>query len=245
MAWWGVIDKIDDALKVVVDATFGWSNTLQEKHLDDIRTKNKKDILETQERLEAEKKKLESEITERERKYQLEIEKEKNTEKKAMLKLEQDLYHKDMQFKVEMVGKITEIVSGLQNEHSRRVMALLTEYKQQQIFIINGLKDSHNQNMKQIAEESKEYRESFPEIYSIKLEQLKIELGSHQKLLYDITDGMNTDLQNIQKWLLDSSRFNAEEFVLKISGSKEEANNFQNFLNDKKIDIKMISEDIG
>jgi len=244
MAWWNIFDKLDDALKVIVEATFGWSNTLQEKHLDNIKTKNQKDILETQARLDAEKQKLESEIAEKEKKYQLEIEKEQNAEKKKMLKLEQELYHKDMQFKVEMVGKITEIVSGLQNEHSRRVMSLLTEYKQQQIFIINGLKDSHNQNMKQIAEESKEYREPFPEIYTIKLEQLKVELGSHQKLLSDITDGMNTDLQNIQKWLLDSSRFNAEEFVLKISGSQEEANNFQNFLNDKKIDMKMIAEDI-
>lgn len=241
MAWWNAFDKLDDALKVVVDATFGWSNTLQEMHLDNIRTKNQKDILETQAKLDAERQKLEYEIAEREKKYQFEIEKEQNSEKKEILKLEQELYHKDMQFKVEMVGKITEIVSGLQNEHSRRVMALLTEYKQQQIFIINGLKDSHNQNMKQITEESKEYREQFPEIYTIKIEQLKVELSSHQKLLSDITTGMNTDLQNIQKWLLDSSRFNAEEFVLKISGSKEEANNFQNFLNDKKIDMKMIT----
>lgn len=243
MAWWDIFDKLDDALKVVVDATFGWSNTLQAKHLENIKTRNQKELSETQARLDAEKRRLEAEINEKDEKFRRELEKERNIEKQEQIKLEQELYHQDMEFKVKMVGKITEIVSGLQNAHSRRVMALLTEYKQQQIFIIDGLKESHKKNMREIADESKEFKDAHPEIYKIKMEQLRIELGSHQKLLGDITDGMSADLQNIQKWLLDSSRFNAEEFVLKISGSKDEAKNFQRFLDEKKIDVNLLNSD--
>jgi hypothetical protein len=243
MTWWNVFDKLDDALKVVVDATFGWSGTLQEGYLEKIRTRNQKEISETRARLDAEKSRLEGEIRERDERFQRELEKERNIEKQEQLKVEQKLYHQDMEFKVKMVGKITAIVSGLQNEHSRRVMALLTEYKQQQIFIIDGLKESHKRNMREIADESKQFKEEHPEIYKIKMEQLRGELGSHQKLLGDITDGMSTDLQNIQKWLLDSSRFNAEEFVLKISGSKDEARNFQHFLDERKIDVNLLRDE--
>jgi hypothetical protein len=99
--------------------------------------------------------------------------------------------------------------------------------------------------MRQISEESKEFRDEHPEIYKIKIDQLKVELGSHQKLLGDITDGMSADLQNIQAWLLDSSRFNAEEFVLKISGSASEADRFQRFLQDKKIDVTLLNQGLS
>ena len=217
MGFFDMFDKLDDCVQTIVDATFGWSNTLQKKHLEKIKTKNEKDILETKARIAEEGKKLEAERQERERKFQLEI------------------YEQDISFKVEQVKKLTEIVSGLQNEHSKKVMLLLTEYKESQISIIKDLKDSSNQNIKNISEEAKEYKESYPEIYTLKLEQIKVELTNHQKLLGELTDGMTEDLRNIQNWLLDASKFNAEDFILKISGSTEEAKNFSKFLENKQI----------
>lgn len=235
MGFFDMFDKLDDCVQTIVDATFGWSNTLQKKHLEKVKTKNEKDILETKARIEEEGKKLESERKEREKKIQLEFEKEQNDERKRLLKAEQEIYEQDISFKVEQVKKLTEIVSGLQNEHSKKVMLLLTEYKESQISIIKDLKDSSNQNIKNIAEEAKEYKESFPEIYTLKLEQIKVELTNHQKLLGELTDGMTEDLRNIQNWLLDASKFNAEDFILKISGSTEEAKNFSRFLENKQI----------
>ncbi len=243
MAWWNLFDKLDDALKTIVDATFGWSNTLQEKHLDNIRTRNKIEIERTQAELENERKRLDAEIQENERVYQEQIRQAQSDDTKKMMRLEHQLQKKEIQFKVDMVGKITQIVSGLQNTHSRQVMALLTEYKQQQISIINELKNSNAIFIEQIASEAKPYRDSFPEIFSVKMEQLDVELSSHRKLLDDIITGMNTDLNKIQNWLLDASRFNAEEFILKISGSKVEAKNFQNFLSDRKINFEQLTPD--
>ena len=240
MGIFDMFDKLDDCVKIIVDATFGWSNTLQEKHLNNIKTKNEKSLKETEARIEAEKMKLQADLEEKRKQFQLEIEKEQNEERKKMCEKEQELYEQDVAFKVEQVQKLTEIVSGLQNEHSRKVMALLTEYKEQQISIIKDLKKSSMDNIKQITEEAKDFKESFPEIYTLKLEQAKVELISHQKLLSDVTDGMSTDLKNIQNWLLDSSRFNAENFILKISGSKSESENLKTFLEDRKITNKML-----
>jgi hypothetical protein len=247
MAWYnnifGMFDKLDDAFNTIVDATFGWSKTLQEKHLDNIRTRNKKEIMETQQRLEEEKRRLEFEMKKEEERLKLDIEKEKDEQKRINHQAELELIHQDMKFKIDMVEKLTQIVSGLQNEHSRRVMALLTDYKRQQIEIISALKDSHKNLMKELAEESKEYKDDFPEIYNVKIEQQKAELATHQKLIGDITDGMSADLQRIQNWLLDSSRFNAEEFILKISGSKDDARNFQKYLDNNNIDVEILTEE--
>jgi hypothetical protein len=247
MAWYneifGMFDKLDDAINTIVDATFGWSKTLQAKHLDNIKTRNQKEIMETQKKLEEEKKRLEFELKEIEERLELEIEQEKNEQKRINLQAEQELIHQDMKFKVDMVEKLTQIVSGLQNEHSRRVMALLTDYKRQQIDIISDLKDSHKNLMKELAEESREYKNDFPEIYNVKIEQQKAELSTHQKLIGDITNGMSADLQRIQNWLLDSSSFNAEEFILKISSSKDEANNFQKYLDNNNINVKLLTEE--
>jgi hypothetical protein len=245
MAWYdgifGMFDKLDDAFNTIVEATFGWSKTLQAKHLDNIKTRNQKEIMETQKKLEEERKRLEFEMREKEEHLRLEIEKEKDEQKRINLQAEQELIHQDMKFKIDMVEKLTQIVSGLQNEHSRRVMALLTDYKRQQIDIISNLKDSHKNLMKELAEESKEYKDNFPEIYNVKIEQQKAELSTHQKLIGDITNGMSADLQHIQNWLLDSSRFNAEEFILKISGSKDEAKNFQRYLDNNNVDVKLLT----
>ena len=247
MAWYnavlGMFDKLDDAFNTLVEATFGWSKTLQAKHLDNIKTRNQKEIMETQAKLDEEKKRLEFEMKEKDKRLKIEIEKEQNEQKKLNLQAEQELMHQDMKFKVDMVEKLTQIVSGLQNEHSRRVMALLTDYKRQQIDIISDLKDSHKNLMKELAEESKEYKNDFPEIYTIKIEQQKAELSLHHKLIGDITDGMSADLQHIQDWLLDSSRFNAEEFILKISGSKDEAKHFKKYLDNNGIDVKFLTEE--
>ena len=54
--------------------------------------------------------------------------------------------------------------------------------------------------------------------------------------------GMNSDLKKIQEWLLDTSRFNAEEFILKIAGGRDQAIAFKTYLEDKKIDIKQLAE---
>lgn len=124
-------------------------------------------------------------------------------------------------------------------------MALLTEYKQQQILIINDLTKTSHDYVNLITTEAKEYKDNFPEIYTLKLEQIKIELDSHRKLLSEVTDEMNTDLKNIQNWLLDSSRFNAEDFILKISGSKSEADNLRVFLEDKKITNEMLESEFS
>jgi hypothetical protein len=178
---------------------------------------------------------------EKEERFRLEIAKEQNERKKVSLQAEQELMHQDMKFKIDMVEKLTQIVSGLQNEHSRRVMALLTDYKRQQIDIISDLKDSHKNLMKELAEESKEYKNGFPETYNVKIERQKAELSTHQKLIGDITNGMSADLQHTQDWLLDSSRFNAEEFILKISGSQDEAKHFKKYLDNNGIDVEVLT----
>lgn len=245
VVFFDMFDKLDDCVQTIVDATFGWSKTLQEKHLENVRTKNATKLKETEAKIEAEKKKLEAELAERNKQFQVEIEKEQNEERRKMLQIEHDLYVQEIQFKVSQVEKLTKIVSGLQSEHSKKVMALLTEYKQQQILIIADLKKTSNDYVNQITTEAKEYKDSFPEIYTLKLEQLSIELESHRKLLSEVTDEMNTDLKNIQNWLLDSSRFNAEDFILKISGSKSEADNLRVFLEDKKITNEMLESEFS
>ena len=240
-----MFDKLDDCVQTIVDATFGWSKTLQEKHLENIRTKNATKLKETEAKIEAEKKKLEAELAERNKQFKVEIEREQNEERRKMLQIEHDLYAQEIQFKVSQVEKLTKIVSGLQSEHSKKVMALLTEYKQQQILIINDLTKTSHDYVNLITTEAKEYKDNFPEIYTLKLEQIKIELDSHRKLLSEVTDEMNTDLKNIQNWLLDSSRFNAEDFILKISGSKSEADNLRVFLEDKKITNEMLESEFS
>ncbi len=240
-----MFDKLDDCVKVIVDATFGWSTTLQKKHLENIRTRNKKDLLETQARIEEEGKRLEAERKEREKQFQLEYEKEQNEERKKLLEKEQELHERDIAFKISQVQKLTQIVSGLQNEHSKKVMSLLVDYRAAQTEILKDLTQSYNENIRNITEEAKEFKIDYPEIYALKLKQIENEEDNHQKLVSEMTDGMQNDLSKIQAWLLDSSKFNAEEFILKISGSKEEAANFKKFLDSRNINPQLLEQNLS
>lgn len=107
VGFFDMFDKLDDCVQTIVDATFGWSKTLQEKHLENIRTKNATKLKETEAKIEAEKKKLEAELAERNKQFQVEIEREQNEERRKMLQIEHDLYAQEIQFKVSQVEKLT------------------------------------------------------------------------------------------------------------------------------------------
>ena len=233
-------EKIGDALKVVIDATFGWSINLQKERLKRIKTTTQEDILQTKAEIEREKLILENQLKDEEHRRQLEIQQVTDTAKRAAMMLEHEIWQESIKFRVNVVTELTGIVSDLQNEHCRKIMALLTDYKMQQIDAIKELEDDNRENINQITEEAKEYKENFPEIYMIKLEQMRSAIQRHHHLVMELTNGMRKDIDTIKAWLLDATRFNAEDFILKIAGT-DSKEGFKKYLEQKGISLEQLS----
>jgi hypothetical protein len=229
-------EKLDDTLQTIVDATFGWSKTLQEAHLHKVKTESERGMVELQAQIEQEKARLEAERLEKEREYEEQRKAAHEEKKRKALEHEHKLYQQGIEFKIKMVEELTKIVSGLQNEHSRRVMAIISDFRSQQTLAIRDLEEENKVRVEQIMQETTPYKDSHPELYDIKLEQLRSLLQRHNGIVEEFTIGVRKDLERIQTWLLDSSKFNAQQFVLEISnGQQAQAQAFQKFLQDRHI----------